>query len=165
MDLLKLTTTMPSDARFKLNSPEVIAETFDNEVMIVNLDNGNYYSLDKVGALIWCCIEQGKTISEVKKFIVRQFNGEPLELEQLTVQFIVELMQENLLIPLTGAAEQANQQISEPYVDNIVGSEINKSQFEPPILQKFTDMQQLFLLDPIHEVDLSGWPNQLPHNQ
>jgi hypothetical protein len=26
------------------------------------------------------------------------------------------------------------------------------------MLQKFTDMQDLLLLDPIHEVDESGWP-------
>jgi hypothetical protein len=28
-----------------------------------------------------------------------------------------------------------------------------KEEFVPPILQKYSDMQELFMLDPIHEVD------------
>ncbi len=28
-----------------------------------------------------------------------------------------------------------------------------------PVLESFTDMQDLILLDPIHEVDAAGWPN------
>jgi len=31
--------------------------------------------------------------------------------------------------------------------------------FTKPELHKFTDMQDLLLFDPIHEVDESGWPN------
>jgi hypothetical protein len=30
--------------------------------------------------------------------------------------------------------------------------------FVAPVLDKYTDMQELLLLDPIHEVDASGWP-------
>lgn len=31
--------------------------------------------------------------------------------------------------------------------------------FVRPILQKYTDMADLLLLDPIHEVDEQGWPH------
>jgi hypothetical protein len=30
-----------------------------------------------------------------------------------------------------------------------------------PVLNKYTDMQDLLLLDPIHEVDERGWPNSV----
>jgi hypothetical protein len=30
--------------------------------------------------------------------------------------------------------------------------------FSPPVLQKFSDMQELLLVDPIHEVKAEGWP-------
>ena len=33
--------------------------------------------------------------------------------------------------------------------------------YEAPALAKFTDMQELLLLDPVHEVDEAGWPNRL----
>ncbi|MDI6809774.1 MAG: hypothetical protein QME66_12490 [Candidatus Eisenbacteria bacterium] len=40
---------MSSSPRFRVNQPNVIFEVFDDEVVIVNLDSGNYYSLDKSG--------------------------------------------------------------------------------------------------------------------
>jgi len=30
--------------------------------------------------------------------------------------------------------------------------------YAPPVLETFSDMQDLLLLDPIHEVDDAGWP-------
>ncbi len=34
--------------------------------------------------------------------------------------------------------------------------------FAPPRLQRYTDMQDLLLLDPIHDVDEVGWPVASP---
>ena len=34
--------------------------------------------------------------------------------------------------------------------------------YEPPQLMKYTDMQELILLDPIHDVDEKGWPHTKP---
>ena len=34
--------------------------------------------------------------------------------------------------------------------------------FEPPVVEKFTDMQDLVLLDPVHEVQEMGWPLARP---
>ena len=36
--------------------------------------------------------------------------------------------------------------------------------FAAPVLHKYTDMEDLLLLDPIHDVDESGWPNTNPNN-
>jgi len=32
----------------------------------------------------------------------------------------------------------------------------------PPIVEKYTDMQDLLMLDPIHDIDETGWPNKAP---
>jgi hypothetical protein len=34
-----------------------------------------------------------------------------------------------------------------------------KAPFAEPALEKHTDMQDLILLDPVHEVDARGWPH------
>ena len=37
---------------------------------------------------------------------------------------------------------------------------MQKQHFQSPEIQKFTDMEDLLLIDPIHEVDEeAGWPN------
>ena len=42
------------------------------------------------------------------------------------------------------------------------GPPASKPDFQEPALQKYTDMEDLLLLDPIHEVDDTGWPNPKP---
>jgi hypothetical protein len=34
--------------------------------------------------------------------------------------------------------------------------------YEAPALHKYNDMQDLLLLDPVHDVDETGWPNISP---
>jgi hypothetical protein len=37
--------------------------------------------------------------------------------------------------------------------------------FQPPTLESYNDMQDLLLLDPIHDVDDMGWPQKAPDAQ
>ena len=34
--------------------------------------------------------------------------------------------------------------------------------FTPPKLERYTDMQEIILLDPVHKVDSQGWPRAAP---
>ena len=36
---------------------------------------------------------------------------------------------------------------------------VERVPYVPPVLEKFTDMQDLILLDPVHEVSERGWPH------
>jgi hypothetical protein len=141
--------------RFKINSPKVIHENFDDEVVIVNLDTGNYYSFDKAAAGIWALIESNASVSEVIQHAVETCQGDRPDIEKALCSFIKRLQEEQLIIPLdaqAGAvAKPAGAQVS-------ARSNTEKPVFKAPGMQKFTDMQDLLLLDPIHEVDEKGWP-------
>ena len=54
------------------------------------------------------------------------------------------------------------EQLVEPAVDDLgsAGLEAVAASAGAPELQRFTDMQELLLLDPIHDIDLNGdgWP-------
>ena len=43
---------MPTSTRYVVR-PKVVYETFDDEVIIINLENGNYFSVAGSGAAIW----------------------------------------------------------------------------------------------------------------
>ncbi|MEI6331186.1 MAG: hypothetical protein WCP16_18235 [Pseudanabaena sp. ELA645] len=43
--------------KFKINTPNVVHELIDGEVIIVNLKKGDYYSLLSTSAKIWTGIE------------------------------------------------------------------------------------------------------------
>jgi transcriptional regulator of heat shock response len=147
---------MDKSVHFRINSSKVIHETIDGETVIVNLDSGNYYSLDKVGADIWECIVKNVPMHRIIETIASQYTGEREEIEKAMYQFVDEMQQENLI-----AINESHGYVSEAHIGPEDETEQMKelSIFATPVLHKYSDMQDLLLLDPIHEVDETGWPN------
>jgi hypothetical protein len=147
---------MDRSGHFRINTPKVIHETIDGETVIVNLDSGNYYSLDKVGADIWGYIIKNFPIHRIIETVASRYTGEREEIEKAVYQFVDEMQQENLI-----SINEAQGDVSEAYVDPGDETEQMKERsiFASPVLNKYYDMQDLLLLDPIHEVDDTGWPN------
>lgn len=143
---------MTSSCRFRVNSPRVIEETIESEVIIADLSRGFYYSLDNVGAAVWNALVKGMTISEIVDTVVRRCNAIRLEVEDGINELIAQLQQEALIIPDPSESSPTD-------TAKAVLSESTPMSFERPTLNKYTDMEQLLLLDPIHEVDETGWPN------
>ena len=129
--------------RYRINSPKVIHQTFDTEVVIVNLESGNYYSVGGSGIDIWRLLEAGKSRDEITKvFAANPENTAKME------SFLDEIEREQLVVAAP---------------DNSAAREVaSPKSFVAPTIEKFTDMRDLLLLDPIHELDESGWPKNLP---
>lgn len=136
--------------KFKVNTPTVTHETIDGEAVIINLDSGNYYSLVEAGSFIWSIVEQGASASEVQQLVQQTYQGNATEIDRGVRELLSQLQQENLIVPVDGAVELAQPLPSQN------GHE--KPLFKAPLLNKFSDMQELLLLDPIHDVDEAGWP-------
>ena len=147
---------MNSLMRFRISGPQVVHETIDEEVIIINLDSGNYYSLDKVGADIWGLVKSGATVGEIAEATTHRYEGSRADIETAVNQLIAEFQQEELIILDT--AKEHESIMAQVETD----PEIGRLSFEAPILHKYTDLQALLLLDPIHEVDESGWPVARP---
>ncbi len=143
---------------FRISTSQVIEETIDDEVMIVDLESGNYYSLDKVGADIWHLIKmkEGASAAQLVASCAKRYEGCRVEIENGVRQLVAELEQEKLIVAVqpNGSSAVTNGKMPAAH-----GTQSQKSRFEVPILHKYTDMQDLLLLDPIHEVDETGWPN------
>jgi len=148
---------MGSLSRFKINEQQVIQETIEGEAVIVNLVSGNYYSLDKVGADVWGNIENGKSVEEILEVIPRLYRGDPAVMETSVKSLIDDLVKEDLIVPDASADEGSPQSPAASTAETQAVEE-----FEAPVLKKYSDMQDLLLLDPIHEVDEGGWPNVKP---
>jgi hypothetical protein len=139
-----------SSRRFRVNSPAVIHETIDGEVVIINLNTGNYYSLDRAGATVWELLDKGLSIGEIVEMAAGRYEGSPVDMENSISELVSELQQEDLVL--------SNDAIRP--VPHSLAIPTEKQRFEAPNLLKYTDMQDLILLDPIHEVDETGWPRR-----
>jgi hypothetical protein len=141
---------------YRVNSPKVIHETIDGETVLVNLDSGNYYSFDGVGVDIWNLVETGIDGEGIIEAIVRRYAGDRETMEQAIYSFMKELEQEALVVK---DDEIARENVTGARADDDARTEDTRKSFEVPTLNKYTDMQDLLLLDPIHDVDESGWPS------
>lgn len=141
--------------RFRINMPPVIHQTLDGEVIAVNLDTGVYYSLRGSAASVWGSLERRASVGEAVADAVARYDGPPPSIEAAVARFIEELEAEGLIAALGGDEPREPAQ-----PDGEVGVP-----FAEPVLDKYTDMQELLILDPIHEVDDAGWPHMLAGGQ
>jgi Coenzyme PQQ synthesis protein D (PqqD) len=139
--------------RYAINSPGVVHESFVDEAVIVNLNNGAYYSLDKAGLAIWNLILAGASIGEIVDHVGGRYAAARADILAAVLELISTLRREDLIGP-ADAAKPAGKAADV----NSNGGE--KTAFEPPVLNKFTDVEDLLVLDPIHEVDAAGWPQK-----
>ena len=136
-------------ARFRINTPHVVHEPFDDEIVLVNLTSGRYYCLQDSAATIWRLLLEGRSTAAVAAALGSPADtdaGEPL---QTVTTFAAELQDQGLLVADDG-------EVPEPSTATV--PEASPRPFRRPVLQVYTDMQDLLLLDPIHEVDEAGWP-------
>lgn len=139
----------------KINSPDIVSETIDGEVVIVNLQQGHYYSLLNTATEMWNKIEQGTNRESLIKELLQHYETTEEEVSKHINKFIEALEAENLITVET--IEKPKYQA--PKLTQLPNP-TQKQYFQSPEIQKFTDMEDLLLIDPIHEVDEeAGWPN------
>ena len=146
-----------ADLRFRLNTPDVMHETIDAEVIVIHLVSGNYYSLRETAAQIWALVDDTGALSveEIVDALAVRYASPHSEIENAVTRFVSELAEEGLVAGVEtedGARPDLAQQ----------PNGVSKLPFEPPRVEKYTDMQDLVLLDPVHQVDDTGWPRARP---
>ena len=146
---------MEKNQVFRVNTPQVVCEMIDGEVVIVHLEKGYYYSLLKTGADVWSRIERRIDCYSLIQEMTQAYDGSAEEIATAIDEFLENLQREELII-----ADSTMESVNIDNNTKEIAEITNKPRFEKPMLEKFTDMEDLLLLDPIHEVDVeAGWPN------
>lgn len=137
-------------ANYELNEPATVAETIDGEAVVINLERGVYFSIRGVGLDIWTDVLAGSSGDDVVTDLRARYPAEAGRIPSDVSAFIDRLMDEGLI-------RRSNHSARAPAP--VVQSAPN-SGYDVPSLEKYTDMEALLLLDPIHDTDNSGWPNR-----
>lgn len=155
---------MNANQSYRINHPAVIAEVIDDEAIVVNLDSGAYYSLRNSACAIWELLTHHHTLSEVVASARAAYAGSADEIWDGVVRLLDELVTESLLVPTDTAPPDTAPPDTAPPATSVLKArdEGDRPVFGQPVLEKFTDMADLLLLDPIHEVGEAGWPQRAP---
>lgn len=146
--------------RYRVNTSQVISETIDGEAVMINLPTGNYYSLNDAGGEVWTLIERTASVEEMVATLTSHYEAAPDEIERSVGELLDRLVREELIVPCTG--EEVDTGAAVAMTASTTPPSEDRRPFQAPKLEKFTDMQDLILLDPVHEVDAKGWPHLPP---
>ncbi|MCS6847224.1 MAG: PqqD family protein [Anaerolineae bacterium] len=133
---------------YRVNTPHVVYESFADEVIAVSFLDGSYYSIRGAGIEIWKLLCTGASVDRIAAQLQRAYPDEPSVREAVS-NFLQKLLNHSLI---TTTEESATSSLPD--------TPPNPAGFAPPILEAYTDMQDLMLLDPIHEVGEDGWPQR-----
>ena len=139
-------------AYFHVKTPDVVHETIDGETVIVNLESGAYYSLRDSAVEVWNTIERGANANELQDVLLSRYEGSQDEIHNALTDLLLHLQEEGLVKVSSKRSAELGPDLS--------AWSGQKTPFVSPKLEKYSDMQDLLLLDPIHEVDDDGWPNK-----
>lgn len=137
---------------YRVNTPSVIYEQFEGELVAIHLETGAYHSLFGAGADAFLLLNQEASIEEMATVLATKYDGAPESIAAALQGFVDALIAEQLIAIAETPVARGPLQLepAEP-----------KLPFVPPTLEAYHDLQSLFLLDPVHEVGTQGWPQPL----
>ena len=139
---------------FKINQPYVVSELIDGEGVIMNLKSGNYYSVRGTAVSLWTALEQGLGTSGLVAELAAVYDADAAVIEQDVLGFIDKLCEEGLIERTSDGQAQASLPAG--------AAAVARLPYAKPHLEVFADMQDLLLLDPIHDITDAGWPIAKP---
>ncbi len=72
-------------------SDEIIFDEMDNKVVMMSLEQGEYFGLNAIGSRIWALLEQPMTVAELCRQLVASYVVEAATCQQETINFLQEL--------------------------------------------------------------------------
>jgi hypothetical protein len=131
---------MPTE-RLVLTSPNIIFEDFDGDLVVLNMNSGQYFGFNAGAAVVWEAFIAGYAPDALASAY-----SQPETVTSFAQQLVgLELLKAE------GAAET-----TVPEKTRLLIAEMT----EAPTVQVYDDLSDLILADPIHDVDQdAGWPH------
>lgn len=137
---------------YQPNSPAVASEVIDGEAVIMHLKSGKYFSAAASGGFIWACVDRQQPLDHIAELFVQQYAATAEQANAAVEAFINDLLAEDLIREASETRPAGLLSLAD------LGGTESRKVFTKPVLNVYSDMQDLLLLDPIHDVDEVGWP-------
>lgn len=126
----------------------VTHERLDGEVIAINLETGVYFALGGVAADAWSLMAAGAHLAPAIEAIAERY-GVETEIVRADVTRLFAEFETTGLARVADDAPTSGSELPAPGGPLV---------YAPPVMERFDDLENLLLLDPIHEVDEAGWP-------
>ena len=138
--------------KYKLNENLISMERLDGEVIIISFESGKYYSSSETGADLLWLLKQNVEPKVWEEVLQDRFNFDKFPFQEIS-DFLIRCNLEGIISKWDG---DLSGQPDLPY-------DYELTTWKKPELLAFADLQDLLMVDPIHDSSLEGWP-QLKSN-
>lgn len=131
---------------YEVNAPDIIFEYMDCNLIVIDGVEGLYYASGGTGAEVFRALEAGYGEDEICAALKNA--GAGFDADRAVRQFIRQLVDYRILREAPGRKAPGD---FPPFPADGMD--------QPPAITRFDDLQELLLIDPIHQVDVGeGWP-------
>jgi hypothetical protein len=134
------------NTRYQISYPNVVAESFGSETVIVNLAKGTYFSLDEIASILWTAVTTRASISSIKRAIHSNYPQDEKTASNDFEDFLETLIKHELI-------ETTNETSGDIVID------FPAARYSKPVITVHSDLQDILLLDPVHDINEEGWPS------
>lgn len=138
-------TKLNAESAYLINS-RIVAETFDDDTVLIDVDKGTYFSMQGSASAVWQAFQS----PQIPAFACQELAADLTEADRDKVeQLIREMIAHDLIVEVGIAPVSASGSLRR----------FAALSFAAPVLGVFTDLADLIAIDPVHEVDdQAGWP-------
>lgn len=78
----------------------LVTSNIDGEIVMMSVDNGEYYGLDEIGSRIWDLLENSISIEQLVDQLTEEFDVAKEDCINDTFEFLKDLLNKNLILVL-----------------------------------------------------------------
>ncbi len=124
----------------KTASAKILWECVDTSTLVINLENGSYYSLEQSASILWKLLLAGYSPNQIAEQASIKYDLDRQSTLGEILQWCESLILEGLMI---SDSQQSGA--------SLTLAELVLTEYVKPELKKYTDLETLLLADPIHE--------------
>ena len=125
---------------YTIREQQISHNRFDDEVIIVNLASGSYFSLHDTAAEIWDLMQKGPASAQS---LAAAFSTDDPQAVRDIGAFLQQLLSFDVIAP--GDATPSPVSTAAAYTQ--------------PTIEAFDELRELLLADIVHDTDEAGWPH------
>jgi hypothetical protein len=133
--------------RFIVKPTQISHDRLQDEVIIINVGSGAYYSGSGPAADVWSILTGGSTIADAARVLASAYSAQEDTVARDLETAVNFLIERGLIESVSGNGSAS-----------IALPEAVRGEWMMPQFDEYTDMWELIKLDPIHETDEVGWP-------
>lgn len=139
-----------SPTLLKFPHDEIIFEDYEDEMVLLNLPEGVYYTLDRAGADCLLTLLGAATLDAALEALGRRYTSPAGEIAAGVGELVATLGRERLVLPRAD---------HEPGIALDANHGVSGVPFSAPRVEQYRDIEDILKFDPVHEVTESGWPS------